>query len=364
MRAIVLLGLAAFATSIAACGSKTNSPLECAAPQTACGDVCADLATDGKHCGACGHDCLGGACVSGVCKTATLFTSATGAPYGIAVDDQNVYFTTVKEGSVYRCPKRGCAEAITTMAKGLASPRDVKSDGKNVYFTTLSSIASCPVTGCPPAGPTTFAAGQNAPSTIVLTGDRVWWTNHGSGAGGDAVLWCPIAGCGAGPTVFAAKQSAAEGLAVDGARVFWTLAYTPGGSVASCAMGDTCAAPTTLATGLDIPQSIASDGKNVYWTNFSGLSAMFCPVAGCGGKPMLLAAGAGWYDGIVLDDAFVYFTGGDGTGDALLRCAKSGCAGGPTVLAKGETKPGKIAVDATAIYWTASYTGAVSRVAK
>lgn len=355
-----IVGLFAFVLSTCACGSVEKPP--CENGTVACGDACADFTKDTKNCGACGRDCLGGACESGVCQSVNLFTSATGAPYGIAVDSTNVYFTTVKEGSVYRCPKLSCVGSVTAMATGQSNASDVASDDKNVYWTTISAVMTCPTSGCPASGKIAFASGQNAPAVVVVTKDRVWWTNHG--AGKDAVMFCPIAGCGGAPTAFADDQPGAQGLAVDGTNVFWTNAYTPGGTVSSCPIAGCAGAPTVIAKGLDIPQAIASDGKNVYWTNFTGQSAMFCPVTGCGAAPNVLTSTKGWYDGLVLDDANVYFTGGDGKGDALLRCPKTGCAGAPTVIAKGQTRPGKIAIDAQAIYWTASYTGAVTRVVK
>src|SRR5438105_10209966 len=58
IRGSVLLLLA-----LAGCPS-TRSP--CASGQTDCG-ICADLKTDAKNCGACGHACGDGTCVNGAC---------------------------------------------------------------------------------------------------------------------------------------------------------------------------------------------------------------------------------------------------------------------------------------------------------
>src|SRR5690349_21776850 len=44
----------------------------CTPPEVACGDVCAVLNADPAHCGACGHDCLGGACVGAKCQPVIL----------------------------------------------------------------------------------------------------------------------------------------------------------------------------------------------------------------------------------------------------------------------------------------------------
>src|SRR5262249_52955723 len=41
-------------------------------PSNACPSDPAALATDAHHCGACGHDCLGGACAAGACQPVVL----------------------------------------------------------------------------------------------------------------------------------------------------------------------------------------------------------------------------------------------------------------------------------------------------
>lgn len=44
----------------------------CVAPLVWCGGRCIDVATDAEHCGACGFDCRGGACVGGSCDPVTV----------------------------------------------------------------------------------------------------------------------------------------------------------------------------------------------------------------------------------------------------------------------------------------------------
>lgn len=69
-----------------------------------------DVQDDSRHCGACFHDCQGGACSFGQCDEVTVARSLTDV-YGIAVGD-DVYFTasaSVKKNFVARAPKRGVA---------------------------------------------------------------------------------------------------------------------------------------------------------------------------------------------------------------------------------------------------------------
>jgi hypothetical protein len=347
----------ALVAALAGCGG-TTVPVVVCDQGVACGEVCVDLGGDARNCGACGHDCLGGACSNGVCQAAVLYTSPTGAPYGVAVDSDAVFFTTAVEGAVYRCDKSDCAGTVTSIATHQAGPSGVATDGVHVYWATTSGVTRCAVSGCGASGPEAFASGQSDPRTIVVFGGRVYWTDHGPDGG---VMTCPIGGCAPAPEVFAADANAPDGLAVDGVRVFWTEAVTPGGRVRSCPIAGCAGAADVVAADVDIPQSIASDGHDVFWTNFTGQSAMRCPVGGCGSKPSVLAQGAGWYDGLALDGDYAYFTGGDENGDALLRCAKAGCAA-PEVVATGQTRPGKVAVDGEAVYWTTATT--VARIAR
>src|SRR6185369_1529956 len=92
MKKNLMLGIA---LALSACGGVDidKKPPVCTAAQTACGEVCADTTTDGKHCGACGHTCFGGACQAGTCEPLPIAENQS-FPYGIAVDGKNVYFTT------------------------------------------------------------------------------------------------------------------------------------------------------------------------------------------------------------------------------------------------------------------------------
>ena len=350
--------IAALLVSSLGCGGTSAAPIDCKAGQTACGGKCVDVSSDAQNCGACGRDCLGGACQANVCQVATV-AQPGGDPYGLALDSTSVYFTTVTTGNVYSCPLAGCGASPTTLATGLQSPSGIASDGKNVYIATLTSVLSCPVTGCG-ASPAVFAANQGDPSVVVVDATRVYWTNHT----GNQVMSCPIAGCAGQPTVISPNETAAEGLAIDGTNAYWTNAFTPGGTVNKCPLaGCGGLASTVLTTGLSLPQSIVTDGKNVYFTVYSGNAVMSCPVSGCGATPTPLITLSGAYDGIAVDGTDLYVVNGFDDG-SVLKCATTGCPGGPTVLATKQGKPGKIAVNARAIYWTASKSGTVMVLAK
>jgi hypothetical protein len=74
----------------------TCSGNACACPlgTSDCTSACANLDSDPKHCGACGHDCLGGTCEGGYCKPFKLGEVATGYVGRIVPDGDKVYAIT------------------------------------------------------------------------------------------------------------------------------------------------------------------------------------------------------------------------------------------------------------------------------
>lgn len=71
----------------------------------AASNACVDLMSDGKSCGACGHDCLGGTCVNGQCQP-MLIAQYIGNPQTIYVGGDAVYVTS-DLGYIGRAKKDG-----------------------------------------------------------------------------------------------------------------------------------------------------------------------------------------------------------------------------------------------------------------
>ena len=102
---------------------------------------------DPHNCGACGHDCLGASCGGGLCAPTTLANAAL--PHGIAIDDVNVYFTTlVDDGGVYAVPLDG--GTLSTLSAHEGQPALMAVADNVVYWAssttgTISDISVNPV---------------------------------------------------------------------------------------------------------------------------------------------------------------------------------------------------------------------------
>ncbi|HLK40063.1 MAG TPA: hypothetical protein VKU41_25075, partial [Polyangiaceae bacterium] len=86
--------------------------------------ACPDTMFDPHNCGACGHDCGGGACQNGACVALAPGVLATGQgqPGAVVVDDTNVYWANAKPPAILACAKAGCANAPTVLAQGAWGP--------------------------------------------------------------------------------------------------------------------------------------------------------------------------------------------------------------------------------------------------
>jgi hypothetical protein len=136
----------------------TCSAGACACPggTADCNSTCANLDSDPKNCGACGHDCLGGPCVGGFCKPYKLADVTTGYVGTLAVDGNKVYAFT-DQISMFDTTKVWQMDAVTP-GVAVKIPPDQRwnpncvmdgtmvwaegSDGTNIGF------GYCSVSGC------------------------------------------------------------------------------------------------------------------------------------------------------------------------------------------------------------------------
>ena len=99
-------------------------------------------ATDVHHCGACGHDCLGGGCAAGKCQPVVVGRT-TGRILDLAVNASHVVWmvseTDFAAATVYACPKAGCVGPPLVVKRNGVSG-SLAGDGTNAYATFVFTV--------------------------------------------------------------------------------------------------------------------------------------------------------------------------------------------------------------------------------
>jgi hypothetical protein len=298
------------------------------------------LTTDSHNCGACGHDCLGGQCVNGVCQPITILAKES-HPIDIAVDDTTtpptVFFLDV-----------GSANATTGM---LLAPY---SDGAVVRV------------GADGSGRKDLARAKGStrvgqPACLVVGGTNVYFTNQLTGA----VLLVPkeVLDASAVQSIRdPVPMSPALGLAVDeypdsGGRVFWTEAVTH--NVVKTSLPPKSAGDDVLFTAGDVPWALVIDGKTTFVQVRATEQLLSAPRLGCAGTdagcPTGLVKGANLEWGckaIALDKDYVYYKDGSTADAGIYRVSKDAGAP-PAQVSWTPPAPAHIVVAKGYVYWTA-----------
>jgi hypothetical protein len=350
------------------------------APPLDGGGACdtAQLATDKKNCGRCGHDCLGGECNAGKCES-VLVKGGLENPVDLTVDATSIYLTARANGTVLRIAKDGSKTDV--LASGHEEARGVALDGQNLFWSNLDyagdggggswgGVFGCTLPACADtylvtegewAAHVRFAGGflyfaehnnssivrvkpdgtmrssfatPSKPWSVAVDGSHVYYQ-----ANGGNVERVPIQG-GGEEVVGPLEQGASLGfLTLDADRVYWAYgeSATPAGHVYSALKANPAAPKEQYGTANKGSIGVAVDATTLYWTN----------------------------QGTFGDDGM---SNKDGE---ILACPKAGCGGvAPVVLQQGLTAPGAIIVDGDAIYFLSfgtkrgSADGELRRIAK
>lgn len=283
---------------------------------------CEDLSSDPLHCGRCGHDCLGGECVAGVCQP-VLLASGIQKPFALIKDADYIYGTgDDTAGQVWKVPVHDCTTpsiCASVLTNTGAKYQDIAQDIEAVFFTDRS-------------------AGR------VLRLSKM---------GGD-------------PCDLATNQQDPVGVAVDDSYVYWT---TRSGNRILRADKDCSTAdpPEVVVPSTPAPQLLLLDSTGLYWTSMTGGLLSWASADGSSSEPVWSGISPGdFMFGLAMDDTWVYWRDGEqyttgGQSGRLVR-ARRDRSGGFEVLAENQGRPRYMDLDDTHIYWTAD--DAVHRMAK
>ncbi|MBI5537357.1 MAG: hypothetical protein HY898_31835 [Deltaproteobacteria bacterium] len=300
--------------------------------------------TDATNCGACGNVCGTGGCQAGQCSAPTtpVVVSTGGAnPYDIAVDAQNVYWSSAS--GVSRAPKTGGSPVVLTPG---ASANGIAIDALRVYFSdnVEFAIKSVPLGG---GTVTTLWSGSSHPWRLTTNGTSVFFTDDSA----STVNKVPTTG--GAMTVIASGQTGAAGIARDSTSLYWTT-QTDGTVMKMPILGG---AIVTLASGESSPVRVAVDATSAYFSCYTSTGAIRKVPLG-GGTVTTLAASQASPIAVAVDSGWVYWT----DASAVKKMPVGG--GATVVLAPGQQQPNSLALDATRVYWTNFGDGTVMAVAK
>ncbi|KIG15839.1 hypothetical protein DB30_05146 [Enhygromyxa salina] len=328
----------------------------CTPEETDCSGECVVLGEDPEHCGACGHDCLGGTCDAGTCAPVEL-ASGKGRLFMALVDQTHVYYGG--DGvAVGRIGKDGSDDVVLAPAGPMLTDKEWCYEsaftGDAVVWGNdwvQPGVRGCTVPDCA-GGVQTFMPGMNMfTMTYDATNSRLYWNQ-----GADLVS---AAWPGGNSTVFLAGQNPRD-LATDGDYVYW---------VARLAVEDYHVRKRAVGGGnmvelaLNRPEAIgfAVGGSKLFWGESVGIVQAPLPNGIGGADPQVFANVTGIRK-IVADSSHLYWTSQqDGVG-TVGRCPLAGCDGPPEILAQVED-PWGITFDPAAIYFVTE-TGSIYKVAK
>ncbi len=302
--------------------------------------------SDGKNCGACGHDCFGGTCTNGKCGPVVI---ASGQPeaWSIAVDDTHAYWTTwVNPGVVRRVPITG--GAVQDLATGQKITNGIALNSTHVYWASEGSgVYRSTKDGS--SGPVLLWPGTQ-PIAVSATDSVLVWDTW------DGAIWRANPD-GTAATKVAAGNQNPNRIVTDGTDIYW-VNWT-GGQVRSVPLGGGFV--TEIATGQSGGLSVAVDGTHVFWTTeWAGSNVMRANKGG--GQLTVMAGSQNKPIALALDSTHVYFASSNG--GTVRRMLKDGPPQNIETIASGQGTPVFMALDATSVYWSNQKSGTIMRLAK
>ena len=343
------------ATSAGGSGGAADIALGGASEGPSCVNI--DTTSDVENCGSCGHGCLGGDCLLGVCQPIVL-AKDQGSYIKITLASDYVYWTG-DNATIGRVKSDGSTEAEELVPQSAGElGYDNVVVGQTLYWGNDfkdNGVRGCALPAC--TTPKTLLSGTLPVDAIHYSaaGKRLLWNQAN-------VIWSRALPAGTSE-VFFTTESRVDDLDSDEAFVYWNE-YDPDKGVTKVRKrplvggGATLLAETAHASGTRV------FGKQLYLTDGPEAGLHVIPLPnGVGNAATEAFAPSKDVTAIAVDADGVYWAEGGQVDEGTVRwCPHAGCTGAPVI--KGSSGyPTSIVTDARAIYW-GIYGGSVIKVAK
>lgn len=347
------------------------------APTTGGTTACSsNLQSDPANCGACGHDCLGGGCVTGQCMPAAVAESSSHDFNLFGIDDKLLYYTqtegpAVGLSSAYRVSKSGIGATGSALITGRSYSTFYGPIGTTLYWTSTPYMSStrtayrCDTANCtePAAG---WRSGIGAPFDFHSMAPIYFATLEPPASGDEICGWDD------GRVVQSLPVSSAQNdqntLMAAGDAYYWiSKKVDPQGHNVSAALFSSnlrTHSQAQLAANIT-PSTVMVDANNqsVLLFDYDSKSLLRVPLPlGLGSSaPSTLMDSLGDAPSATEDSTGVYILDGQGT---LSKCSPANCASTAKVLAVGQNTHTAIYQDSSALYWSHANPNAIERLAK
>ncbi len=316
--------------------------------------------TSQTNCGACGRDCLGGACAASLCQPVDLAQSQ-GQPLGLHVQGEFVFWTNVGDdfgaGEV-------AGHAITPggpptqIASGLSFPETVVADDSKVYWAnTFGDTAEGGIGQANYDGTGAIAQWRDASEAgntrlLLDSPTQIFALRLGDG---------PVVASKVLDTTVSVSGGSAFGGFFDGTFLYW--ADNGAGEIRRADVSDGAPfAVETLVTGQTLAYAVYVHGDTVYWTT-DGTNGGFNGTVRSrlidGGPTLDIATDVDQPEDLVVDDTHVYWVEWEPNG----RVERAEHDGSNRVVLATAFSAG-IDHDDTAIYWVDQTGGRIRKLAK
>jgi hypothetical protein len=342
----------------------------CRAEFTTCGDECVTLDDNPKHCGRCGHDCLGGECTEGKCQP---FEIAYGQylPQKLAVDATHVYWIdhTDNVGSVRRVAKHGGNVQILATDQGY--PRGLVVSSGKIYWDSTNPPAPGAIYQSSVDG-TNRAKFAEAPAVVYglsLASDVLFW--NGVDDDDKVRFFSKALRSSAEPTPLVDDGDGGSNMltAVDNCVFYRTVGATSGYDLRQSCDGEPSVSRFSTSKLIALSSTASADSANLYF-GAEGLGVMRLPLSGSASATALVA-GRKVLDVVVDGDQIYYIEGDNGAAQnctsnwTIYRTAAVAGATPVPIVPPPQECAAYLATDDAAVYWVNSTTsGSIHLIAK